>query len=71
MCGFKQREGIYFGETFAHTVSSSCVRLLNAIARECYSDLCHFDVDQALSNLTSVRMFFCVCRKVTVNCLVK
>ena len=47
------------------------MRLLNAIARECYLDLCHFDVDQALFNLTSVRTFFCVCRKVTVNCLVK
>ena len=45
--GFKQREGIDFGETFAPTVSSSCVRLLSAIACECDLDLCHFDVDQA------------------------
>ena len=45
--GFKQREGIDFSETFAPTVSSSCVRLLSAIACECDLDLCHFDVDQA------------------------
>ena len=45
--GFKQREGVDFGETFAPTVSSSCVRLLSAIACECDLDFCHFDVDQA------------------------
>ena len=45
--GFKQREGIDFGETFAPTVSSSCVRLLSAIACELDLDLSHFDVDQA------------------------
>ena len=45
--GFKQREGVYFSETFAPTVSSSCVRLLSAIACQCDLDLCHFDVDQA------------------------
>ena len=45
--GFKQREGIDFSETFAPTVSTSCVRLLSAIACECDLDLCHFDVDQA------------------------
>ena len=45
--GFKQHEGVYFSETFAPTVSSSCVRLLSAIAYECDLDLCHFDVDQA------------------------
>ena len=45
--GFKQREVVDFGETFAPTVSSSCVRLLSAIACECDIDLCHFDVDQA------------------------
>ena len=39
--GFKQREGVDFGETFAPTVSSSCVRLLSAIACECDLDLCH------------------------------
>ena len=33
--GFKQREGIDFGETFAPTVSSLSVRLLSAIACEC------------------------------------
>ena len=44
---FKQREGVDFGEIFAPTVSSSCVRLLSAIACECDLDLCHFDVDQA------------------------
>ena len=46
-CGLKQREGVYFSETFAPTVSSSCVRLLSAIACQCDLDLCHFDVDQA------------------------
>ena len=45
--GFKQREGIYFGQTLAPTVSSSCVRLLSAIACEYDLDLYHFDVDQA------------------------
>ena len=45
--GFKQREGIYFGETFAPTLSSSYVRLLSAIVCECDLDLCHFDVGQA------------------------
>ena len=38
---------IDFSETFAPTVSSSCVRLLSAIACECDLDLCHLDVDQA------------------------
>ena len=45
--GFKQREGVDFSETLAPTVSSSCVRLLSAIARGCDLDLCHFDVGQA------------------------
>ena len=45
--GFKQREGIDFCETFAPTVSSSCVRLLSAIACEWDLDLCHFDVNKA------------------------
>ena len=44
---FKQRERVYVSETFARTVSSSCVRLLSAIAYECDLVLCHFDVDQA------------------------
>ena len=54
--GFKQREGVDFSETFAPTVSSSCVRLLSAIACECDSDLCHFDGDQAfvLSDLDDI-----------------
>ena len=43
--GLKQREGVDFSETFAPTVSSSCVRLLSAIACDCDLDLCHFDVD--------------------------
>ena len=45
--GFKQREGVDFSETFAPTVSSSCVCLLSAIACECDLDICHFDVAQA------------------------
>ena len=45
--GFKQREGVDFSETFAPTVSSSCLRLLSAIACECDLDLCHFGVDQS------------------------
>ena len=45
--GFKQREGVDFSETFAPTVSSSCMGLLSAIACECDLDLCHFDADQA------------------------
>ena len=45
--GFKQRERVNFGETFSPTVSSSCVRLLSAIACELDLDLCHSGVDQA------------------------
>ena len=45
--GFKQRERVNFSETFAPTVSKSCVRLLSAIACECDLNICHFDVDQA------------------------
>ena len=45
--GFKQREGVYFGEMFAPTLSSSCLRLLSAIACELDLDLCHLHVDQA------------------------
>ena len=44
---FKQREGIDFGKTFSPTVSSSCVRLLSAVACEFDLDLRHSDVDQA------------------------
>ena len=45
--GFEQREAIYFCETFDPNVSSSCVRLLSAIACDCDLYLCHFDADQA------------------------
>ena len=45
--GLKQRKSIDFGETFAPTVLSSCVRLLSAIAYELDRDVRHFDVDQA------------------------
>ena len=45
--GFKQRGGVDFSETTVPAVSSSCVRLLSAVACECDLDLCHFDVDQA------------------------
>ena len=45
--GFKQREGIDFGETFALIVLSSCVRLLSAIACALDLNVCHFDVEQA------------------------
>ena len=42
-----QRKSIDFRETFAPTLSSSCVRLLSAIACEPDLDVCHFDVEQA------------------------
>ena len=42
--GFEQRDGICFGEAFAPTVSSSCVRLLSTIACKLDLDVCHFDV---------------------------
>ena len=45
--GFKQRDVVDFSKTFAPTLSSSCVRLLSAIACECDLDICHFNVDQA------------------------
>ena len=45
--GFNQRKGVDFSETFAPTVSSSCVRLLSVTAFEYDLDLCHFDVNQA------------------------
>ena len=60
--GFKQREGVDFSERFAPTVSSSCLRLLSAIACECGLDICHFDVDQAVVQ-SGKRMFFCDCQK--------
>ena len=43
--GFKQHGGIVFGETFALTVSSSCVCLLSAIPCELDLDMCRFDVE--------------------------
>ena len=49
------------------TVSSSCVRLLSTTVCECDLDLCHFDVDKALSSLILKRMFFCDCGKVQEN----
>ena len=45
--GFKQREEVNIGDTFAPTVSSSCVSLLSAIACEFDLYLCNFDLDQA------------------------
>ena len=45
--GIKHLEGIYFGETFASTVLSSCLRLLSAIACELDVDVCPFDVEHA------------------------
>ena len=45
--GFKQREGIDFGDTFTPTVSSSCVRLLSAVDCELDLDVRYFDVEQA------------------------
>ena len=45
--GFKQRKRVDFSETFAPTVSSSCVRLLSAIACKFDLYLCHVNVDQA------------------------
>ena len=56
--GFKQREGVYFSETFAPTVSSSCVRLFRAIACQCDLDLCYFDVDQAYVQSDLEKEFF-------------
>ena len=45
--GFKQREGIYFGESLAPTDLSPSVRLLRAIACELDLDMSHFDVEEA------------------------
>ena len=60
--GFKQREGVAFSETFAPTVSSSCLRLLSAIACECDLDLCHLMKTKLVFSLISKKMFFCDCR---------
>ena len=59
--GFKQREGVDFRETFSPTVSSSCERLLSAIA--CDLDVCHFHVHQAFVQSDLDEMFFSDCRK--------
>ena len=40
---FKQRKILDFSETFAPTVSNSCVRLLSATTCDCDLDLCHFE----------------------------
>ena len=69
--GFKQRVGINFGETFGPTLSSSCVRFLSAIACECGSDLCHFDVDQAFVQSHLVEDVFLRLAKGWVKCRVK
>ena len=45
--GFKQREGIGLGETFAPTEFGSSVRLPSAVACECDFDPYQFDVDRA------------------------
>ncbi|CAN0433081.1 unnamed protein product [Ascophyllum nodosum] len=66
--GFKQREGIDCGETFAPTVSSSCVCLLSAIACECGLDLCHFDVDQTFVQSHLDEDVFLRLPKEWVNC---
>ena len=69
--GFKQREGIDFGETFAPTVLSSCVRLLSAIACELDLDVCHFDVEQAFVQSKLDEDFFCAYREDVVACPVR
>ena len=45
--GYKQREGIEFGEMFAPTVLSSCVRLWSAITCKLDLSMCHFNIKQA------------------------
>ena len=71
MRGFKQCEGIDFGETFAPTVSSSCVRLLSAIACEFDLDVCHFDVEQTYVQPNWMKTFFCAYREDMVTCPVR
>ena len=44
--GFKHREGIDFGETFAPNDLSSCARLLGVNARELDLDVRHYDIDE-------------------------
>ena len=61
--GFKQREGVDFSEMFSPSGSSSCVRLLSAIACECDLDLCHFDIDQAFVQSDLEDDVFCDCLK--------
>ena len=69
--GFKQREGVDFSDTFAPTVSSSCVSLLSAITCELDLDLCHFDVDQTFVRSHLDEDVFLVYRKIGVKCLVR
>ena len=45
--GFGQREGIDYGDTYAPTPASACIRLAASIACELDLDLCHFDAQQA------------------------
>ena len=46
--GYKWREGVEFGEAFAPTVSSKCVRFFSAIVCEFGMDMYHSDIEQAL-----------------------
>ena len=54
-------------ETFGPIVSSSCVRLISAIACECDLDyLCHFEVDHDFVQSDCFkRVFLCDCLKDT------
>ena len=71
MHGFKQRKGIDFGDTFAPTASSSCVRLLSAIACELDLDVCHFDVEQAFVQSKLDEDVFCAYPEDVVACPVQ
>lgn len=44
---FRQREGIYYGETFPSTPASSYIRLIVGITCERDLDVCRFDTKQA------------------------
>ena len=61
--GFKHCERINVSETFTATVSSFCLHLLSATARECDLNICHFDLDQFLFSLISKKTFFYDSRK--------
>ena len=56
--GFSQGEGIDACETCAPRPSAACIRLLASIACEYDLDLCHFDAEQALYNLSFRKKFF-------------